>query len=533
MFMKNFWRSYKTHIKSVLTSSKIYVKNLLVRNKTHMKNVFISLKTYIKNVLKRYKINMKSVFKIYKRDMKNILKSPATLSMILLLTLLPALYAWFNIQAGWDPYLNTKGILVAVVNLDKGSELRSVRVNVGNDVIKTLETNDSIGWTFVSQSEAKEGVKYGKYYASLTIPNEFSKDLVSVATSDNPTKAKLIYTVNEKSNAISPKITGSGASSLQEEITKTFIETASGTIFSFLTQVGVELENNKPQLETVIDMVIDLDDKMPKIKKSLDNVYEESVLLQKYLNNVQGDIPAISDQVDNILDLTKTSSAYVEKSKDSLKNIYPIVKKDLSLINDIANTAESSLNDVQDLQPSNNALIKQTLIATKDQYSDGIRLIDNVSSLNKSMNNFLESDNIDTLINTLSNVRNEMASQQNEVNSMINTLERDNPLLISDINAAIHGANKTSELTNDLTNEFDTKINPKIDNAMENATVLSKNAVKMLEELQGDMPTINRLLGETNTNIDSKVNSLKKIKDDFPKTEQDMHSNSEQLKTLT
>ncbi|MBW9156962.1 YhgE/Pip domain-containing protein [Clostridium tagluense] len=465
--------------------------------------------------------------------MKNILTSRATLSMILLLLLLPALYAWINIQAGWDPYLNTKGLSVAVVNLDSGSELRNVKVNIGNDVIKNLKTNQSIGWTFVSESEAQKGIKYGKYYASLTVPKDFSKDLLSVATSSNPTKAKLIYTVNEKRNAISPKITGKGATSLQEEITKTFIETASGTIFSFLTQVGVELEKNKPQVESVIDIMVSLDDKMPKIKKSLDNIYGQSVMFQTYMHKVQGDIPTISNELNNVLDITKTSNSYIEKSRDSLKAVSPIVKEDLSLIKDITDNAESSLTKVQDLTPANDALMKDVLIKVRDQYRDGMQTIDNVSSLNKSMNNFLNSAVIDTLIDNLSSVRNEMANQQNDINSMISTLDRGNSVLTSDISAAMRGANKTSKSMNNLTDKFDTTIDPKIDDALKNITKLSNNAVVMLQGVQDNMPTVNKLLGETVNKVDSKVNSLKKIKDSFPKTQENMHLNAEKLKSLT
>ncbi|WP_264174259.1 YhgE/Pip domain-containing protein [Clostridium tagluense] len=465
--------------------------------------------------------------------MKNILTSRATLSMILLLLLLPALYAWINIQAGWDPYLNTKGLSVAVVNLDSGSELRNVKVNIGNDVIKNLKTNQSIGWTFVSESEAEKGIKYGKYYASLTVPKDFSKDLLSVATSSNPTKAKLIYTVNEKRNAISPKITGKGATSLQEEITKTFIETASGTIFSFLTQVGVELEKNKPQLVSVIDMMVSLDDKMPKIKKSLDNIYGQSVMFQTYMHKVQGDVPAISDQLDNVLDITKTSNIYIEKSKDSLKAASPIIKEDLSLIKNITDNSESSLAKIQDLTPANDALAKDVLVKVREQYRDGIQTIDNVSSLNKSMNNFLNSAVIDTLIDNLSSVRNEMANQQNDINSMISTLERGNPILTSDISAAMRGANKTSKLMNNLTDKFDTTVDPKIDDAFKKVTKLSNNAVDMLQSAQDNMPKVNNMLGETVSKVDSKVNSLKKIKDNFPKTQENMHLNAEKLKTLT
>ena len=205
----------------------------------------------MKKIFKGPRINMKNVLKIYKRDIKSIISSYVTLIIVVGISCLPALYAWFNIQAGWDPYSKTKGLLVAVVNLDTGSKLKDTKVNIGNDLVKKLKTNESIGWTFVNESEATEGVKYGKYYASFVIPKDFSKDFLSITSYTDPIKAKLIYTVNEKENAVAPKITGSGATSLQEQITQTFIETASETLFTYLNQVGVDLAKDKPKLEKI------------------------------------------------------------------------------------------------------------------------------------------------------------------------------------------------------------------------------------------------------------------------------------------
>lgn len=82
--------------------------------------------------------------------------------------------------------------------MDKGSEFRNVKINVGNDVVKKLANNQSIGWKFVSESEAESGIKYGKYYASLTIPKDFSQNLLSVVTQDTPKRPELIYAINEK-----------------------------------------------------------------------------------------------------------------------------------------------------------------------------------------------------------------------------------------------------------------------------------------------------------------------------------------------
>lgn len=533
MFMKNIFKNYKTYIKNFLIRVIRHIKIFFIICNTHISNVLRSFITHIKNIMKGYKINNKNVSRIYKRDINNILTNRATLIMIIGLILIPPLYAWFNIQAGWDPYLNTKGISVAIVNLDKGSELRNVKVNIGDNVVKNLKTNQSIGWTFVSESEAKEGIKYGKYYASLTMPKDFSKDLLSVATSSAPTKGKLIYTVNEKRNAIAPKLTGKGATALQAEITKTFIETSSGTIFSFLTQIGVELENNKPQLKNLADMLINLDNKMPKIKKSMDNVYDESIVLQKYLLNVQKDIPVASIGIDNALAITKTSNGYIVKSKDSLKAVSPIIQEDLSIIKDITDTAGSSLKRVQDINPSNTAAIKDVLVTTRDKYGDAVQTMDTVLSLNKSLNNFLDSSVIDTLIYNISKARDEMANQQSDVNSMINTVDRGNQVLTSDITAAVQAANEASSLTSNIMDDFKTKIVPKVDNVTKNTNELSNNTVNMLSNIHNNMPLISSSLNESTSQLGSSIKSLNVVRNNFPMAQQYLHTNTEKLRGLT
>ena len=63
---------------------------------------------------------MKTILKIFKNDLIGIKKSILTIVLAVGLCILPALYAWFNIFANWDPYANTGNINIAVVNLDKG-----------------------------------------------------------------------------------------------------------------------------------------------------------------------------------------------------------------------------------------------------------------------------------------------------------------------------------------------------------------------------------------------------------------------------
>ena len=50
---------------------------------------------------------MKNVFKIFKRDLKRLSRNAIALVIVIGISVIPALYAWFNIAANWDPYGST------------------------------------------------------------------------------------------------------------------------------------------------------------------------------------------------------------------------------------------------------------------------------------------------------------------------------------------------------------------------------------------------------------------------------------------
>ena len=61
---------------------------------------------------------MKNIWQIFKRDVWRIKNNVIALIVIMGLTVVPCLYAWFNIAASWDPYKNTGNLKVAVASVD-------------------------------------------------------------------------------------------------------------------------------------------------------------------------------------------------------------------------------------------------------------------------------------------------------------------------------------------------------------------------------------------------------------------------------
>ena len=109
--------------------------------------------------------------RILARDLKRLAKSPVALLVTLGVCLIPSAYAWLNILANWDPYENTGTVPVAVAVEDEGAEVPGLgELNAGELVRERLEENHQLGWTFVDQDAALEGVRSGRYYAAFVIP---------------------------------------------------------------------------------------------------------------------------------------------------------------------------------------------------------------------------------------------------------------------------------------------------------------------------------------------------------------------------
>lgn len=189
-----------------------------------------------------YDVLVRKSVQVFRRDVTRILRARRTWVIVLGVLLTPALYAWFNITAFWDPYANTGNIRVAVVNLDEGatSELTGP-IDVGSQVVDQLHDDHQLGWQFMGADEAQAAVRSGEVYAAIVIPKDFSSDLLSITTGTF-TQPALTYYVNEKASAIAPKITDVGAAGIDSKISSAFIEQVAEAATAELKDAGDSVE---------------------------------------------------------------------------------------------------------------------------------------------------------------------------------------------------------------------------------------------------------------------------------------------------
>ncbi len=258
------------------------------------------LETHIEAVEKR--IPQKAgIGRIFLSDFKRMSTNVVAVVVVIGLSVIPCLYAWFNILSNWAPYEKeaTSQLSVAVASEDRGRNIGDFEINIGNIVIDNLKSNDSIGWVFTDSShEAISMVESGDVYAALVIDQPFSEDMLSFLGGDmeNPT---ITYYENEKKNAIAPKITGKVKDTVQKEVNKAFVS----TLASVMVQASAYVVES-PELEgNLADSAIG---RMTALDSDLDMTIQ---MLDSFL--------AFMDATESMMDATDKMSEGLEDIKDT------------------------------------------------------------------------------------------------------------------------------------------------------------------------------------------------------------------------
>ena len=273
--------------------------------------------------------DMGNIIEIMKTDFKAAFSNPIVTFVLIALIILPSLYALINIQACWDPYGNTGDVQFAIANLDNGSTFEGNELNIGNELVKELKTNDKFDWTFVTEDELRDGVYKGDYYAGIVIPKNLTENVLSITT-DDPQQAKLEYVVNMKANPVAAKLTDSASNSvylslnakivqiinlaaygklgeLQEGLAAGAGQLASGgnQLAAGASQVAAgadQVKNGASQVEDGASQVKTGADKVqsgvPAVNKGADKVKQGSTAVQNGANDVQKGAEEIESAID-------------------------------------------------------------------------------------------------------------------------------------------------------------------------------------------------------------------------------------------
>ena len=312
---------------------------------------------------------MRNIWSIFRRDVSRVSGSVIGLIVAVGLVIIPCLYAWFNIAGSWDPYGNTGNLKVAVANADAGynSDLIPVKVNLGEQVVSALRENDQLDWVFVDEDEATEGVKSGEYYAAVVIPSEFSADMMTLFSAD-VTHAQIVYYENQKANAIAPRVTDTGASTVQQQIDETFAKT--------LADVGLAATSSLLDYmssDQVANYVTHLSASLSQGITTLRDVSGTTASLANVLGSTSGTISSTSGLLEGNGDTSQQAQSLLADAQGGIANVKEALTGATDAVNKAIKDSSSSLSDVS-------SAIDKAFSAGTTQATDTAKQLDDVAA---------------------------------------------------------------------------------------------------------------------------------------------------------
>lgn len=461
---------------------------------------------------------MITIFRVFLSDVKRLRSNVVAIVIIMGLSIIPALYAWFNIMSNWDPYGTsaTSQMKVAVCSQDSGVEIGSLFLNVGDEVITGLKENTTIGWVFTaSKDEALEGVNSGDYYAALIVPESFTTDFISFLGGD-PKNPTIAYYENSKKNAIATKITGKAKTAVQEQVNQKVIS----TLTEVLTESGKILAEND---ENGVDIVASTADQLDELDSSLQtyvNILNTFSLVtasasdlaesaQSLLINTQGIFDSSQDSVSN-MQSSVLSSAQTADTVSSLIGIsLDSVEQDLTLLSDQMDTLTvgDSFDSIRNQVDTAKTMSKSTISVLKDIFVETDQYVSAVDKSFKQLNT-------------------DLTAFKKDANVTAQSLKHLKRTIKADIKDCKNSIRK-------IRNTYQYQVQPDVSRSvlrMEQALIQTG---KMLNNIESSFGTIDRALESYQTTLDSGTDDITATKDYIVSLQSDIRKLSKSLRALS
>jgi len=186
-------------------------------------------------------------------------KGPLPIIALLFLLLIPSLYGALYLWSNWDPYGKLDQVPVAVVNEDvPATGPDGQTVDAGNRLVAELQDDPIFDWQFVDATTAAEGLADGSYYLTITIPPDFSANLVSGAT-DDPERAIVIMNRDDVNGYVIGLMTSTVQQRLEAAINRAAISAYFDAVFTnldTLKQNVTDAANGATQLAAGADSAL-------------------------------------------------------------------------------------------------------------------------------------------------------------------------------------------------------------------------------------------------------------------------------------
>lgn len=352
-----------------------------------------------------------------KAEWKNIAKSTWLKIVLCAIMIIPMIYACVFLGSMWDPYGKTDQLPVAVVNNDKEVEYNDSTMDIGKQLSDKLAKNDSMDFNIVSSSKAQKGLKDGKYYMVITIPENFSKNATTLLD-DDPQTMMLTYTTNPQTNYIATKMDDSAMAKVKAEISSTVTKTYSKILFKNVKTLSKGFKTAADGSQKLNDGVNTAKDGNATITENLNTLASSALVFNDGADSLVKGLSAYTEGVST----AKAGAQQLDNNSATLNNGAAQLKAGSSQLLSAVQAAEKQLGDGINASAGQlNTLTSSNKQMTESSKQLSAALTQIQGAINS--NNLVENDaqaakKVDGMISTLSTTISTMNNNAAQLNQL-------------------------------------------------------------------------------------------------------------------
>ena len=221
--------------------------------------------------------------------------------VFLIVLLIPLIYSFFYLKSYWNPYGDLSSMKIAVVNLDTGADGK----NQGDEFVKSLKESGTFNICQVIETEAEEGMKKGEYYATIQIPEDFTKSINSASEVEKKT-AKIIYRPNQATNYLATQIINSAVKTIELNLQSKIDKEIIASLSEKLNEVPESLENISDGANTILEGTESLNDGISQIDNGVSKLKNSYTEFDNGINTAYTGSVSLNDGINQVLNGTNT-----------------------------------------------------------------------------------------------------------------------------------------------------------------------------------------------------------------------------------
>lgn len=456
-----------------------------------------------------------------KAEWKNIAKSTWLKIVLCAIMIIPMIYACVFLGSMWDPYGQTDQLPVAVVNKDKEVKYNGSTMDIGKQLSDKLSKNDSMDFNIVSSTKAQKGLKDGKYYMIITIPENFSKNATTLLD-DDPQTMMLTYTTNPQTNYIATKMDDSAMAKVKAEISSTVTKTYSKILFKNVKTLSKGFNTAADGSQKLSDGVATASEGNKTITENLNTLASSALVFNDGADSLVKGLSAYTGGVST----AKAGTQQLDNNSATLNNGAAQLKSGSSQLLSAVKAAEKQLSDGlnQNAEQLNTLTQKNNeMNESSKQLSEALTKIQaGIDDNNLVENNLQAAKKLDSMVSVMATTIGTMNTNADKLDKLAaaekakaESLQATQPLLAQQLmlQATSHAtqAQTLRQVASQLTNKLNTSDLKQLTTLLYGNAEVLKNQSTANAKTQELLAGSQQLATANNSAVNSLVSNLKTV----------------------